>query len=157
MIEHLEWPSLEKRRKDARLAMLYKIEHDKVALTKEGRLMQPTWLSRNMHDKSSNSSNQKWLQEILIFPRTTRDWNTLPPGVESAPSVEALTTSLTKLNKIIKLGDGGRGGGLYAHLIHGIIIISLIVVIIRQKQKQKHNLKRLRGRTKPIIPFYNHL
>lgn len=111
-----------------------------------------------MHDKSflipaSRSDNRKY----SFFQRSIKNWNALPPGVESAPSVEAFTASLTRLNKIIKLGDGGRGDGLYAHLIHGIIIISLIVVIIRQKQKQKHNLKRLRGRTIPIIPFYNHL
>jgi hypothetical protein len=38
MLEHLEWKSLEQRRKDARLTMMYKITNEKVAIPKEGRL-----------------------------------------------------------------------------------------------------------------------
>jgi hypothetical protein len=51
MLEHLEWKSLEQRRKDARLTMMYKITNEKVAIPKEGRLIPPKRLSRNMHDK----------------------------------------------------------------------------------------------------------
>ena len=52
MLEHLEWKSLEQRRKDARLTMMYKITNEKVAIPKEGRLIPPKRLLRNMHDKS---------------------------------------------------------------------------------------------------------
>jgi DNA topoisomerase VI subunit A len=34
MLQHLEWCSLEDRRRDARLVMMYKISHDKVAVSK---------------------------------------------------------------------------------------------------------------------------
>jgi hypothetical protein len=37
MLEHLEWKSLEQRRKDTRLTMMYKITNEKVAIPKEGR------------------------------------------------------------------------------------------------------------------------
>jgi hypothetical protein len=52
MLEHLEWKSLEQRRKDARLTMMYKITNEKVTIPKEGRLIPPKQLSRNIHDKS---------------------------------------------------------------------------------------------------------
>jgi hypothetical protein len=34
MLEHLEWKSLEQRRKDARLTMMYKITNEKVTIPK---------------------------------------------------------------------------------------------------------------------------
>jgi hypothetical protein len=52
MLQHFERKSLEQRRKDARLTMMYKITNEKVAIPKEGRLIPPKRLSRNMHDKS---------------------------------------------------------------------------------------------------------
>ena len=52
MLQHLNWNSLENRRKEARLALFYKIEHDKVAISKEGRLVRPRRMTRNIHDRS---------------------------------------------------------------------------------------------------------
>jgi hypothetical protein len=47
MLEHLEWKSLEQRRKDARLTMMYKITNEKVAIPKEGRLLPPKRLKKH--------------------------------------------------------------------------------------------------------------
>jgi hypothetical protein len=99
MLEHLDWKSLEQRRKDARLTMMYKITNEKVAIPKEGRLIPPKRLSRNMHDKSfqippAASDYRKY----SFFPCTIRNWNALPPGVVTAPPVEVFKASLTKLN-----------------------------------------------------------
>ncbi|XP_071170901.1 uncharacterized protein [Mytilus edulis] len=99
MLNHLEWRSLEQRRKDARLTMLFKIVNEKVAVTKEDRLIPPKRLSRNMHNRSFQipaASND--YRKFSFFPRTIKDWNSLPPGVVSAPSVEAFKASVTKLN-----------------------------------------------------------
>ena len=49
MLQHLEWRSLENRRRDARLVMMYKISHDKVAVSKRDRLSPPLRHSINMH------------------------------------------------------------------------------------------------------------
>ncbi|VDI17481.1 Hypothetical predicted protein [Mytilus galloprovincialis] len=73
--------------------------NEKVAVTKEDRLIPPTRLSRNMHDRSFQipaASND--YRNFSFFPRTIKDWNSLPPGVVSAPSVEAFKASVTKLN-----------------------------------------------------------
>jgi hypothetical protein len=91
MLEHLEWKSLEQRRKDARLTMMYKITNEKVAIPKEGRLIPPKRLSRNMHDKSFQiPSAASDYRKYSFFP--------LPPGVVTVQSVEACKASLTKLN-----------------------------------------------------------
>ena len=98
MLQHLEWRSLEWRRKDARLALFYKIENDKVAIEKEGRLARPRRITRNMHDKSYQlPSARSDYRKYSYFPRTIRDLNALPPGIMSAPSLEAFNASVTKL------------------------------------------------------------
>jgi hypothetical protein len=99
MLEHLEWKSLEQRRKVARLTMMHKITNEKVAIPREGRLIPPKRLSIHMHVKSfqipSAASNYR---KYSFFSRTIRDWTALPPGVVTTPSVDASKASLTKLN-----------------------------------------------------------
>ena len=99
MLEHLEWKSLEQRRKVARLTMMYKITNEKVTIPKEERLIPPKRLSINMHDKSfqiplAASDYMKYSS----CSRTIRDWYALPPGIVTTPSVEPFKASLTKLN-----------------------------------------------------------
>jgi hypothetical protein len=99
MLEHLEWKSLEQRRKVARLTMMYKITNEKVTIPKEERIIPPKRLSINMHDKSfqiplAASDYMKYSS----CSRTIRDWYALPPGIVTTPSVEAFKASLTKLN-----------------------------------------------------------
>jgi hypothetical protein len=53
-----------------------------------------------MNDKSFQiPSAASDYRKYSFFPRTIRDWNARPPGVITAPSVEASNkASLTKLN-----------------------------------------------------------
>jgi hypothetical protein len=52
-----------------------------------------------MHDKSFQiSSAASDYRKYSFFQQTIRDWNALPPGVVTVPSVEAFKASLTKLN-----------------------------------------------------------
>jgi hypothetical protein len=48
----LKWRSLEDRRRDARLVMMHKIPHDKVAVSESDRLSPPLRHSRNMYSRS---------------------------------------------------------------------------------------------------------
>jgi hypothetical protein len=99
MLEHLEWKSLEQRRKVARLTMMYKITKEKVAIPMEGRLIPPKRLSINMHDNSFQiPSAASDYRKYSFFSRTIRVWYALPPGIVTTPSVEAFKASLTKLN-----------------------------------------------------------
>jgi hypothetical protein len=98
MLDHLGWRSLERRRKDARLALLYKIEYERVAISKEERLIRPKRLTRNMHDRSYLiPSTRSDYRKYSFFPHTIRDWNALPPGIVSATSPEAFKASVAKL------------------------------------------------------------
>jgi hypothetical protein len=72
----------------------------------------PKRLSRNMNDKSFQiPSAASDYRKYSFFPRTIRDWNARPPGVITAPSVEAFKQSLTdkaELNSYIFWGRGVR-------------------------------------------------
>ena len=89
MLQHLEWRSLEDRRKDARLVMMYKISHDKVAVSKSDRLSPPLRHSRNMHSRSYQVPLCRTQQrKASFFHRTTVDWNRLPQTAVLSDSVE---------------------------------------------------------------------
>ena len=81
--------TLEQRTKEPRLHMLYKIHNNKVAISKENRLIPPSRLSRNMHNLSFQIPNTNSdYRKFSFFPRTIRDWNALPPDIVSAGSLE---------------------------------------------------------------------
>ena len=52
MLQRFSWRSLEDRRKDARLVIIYKIANENVDMTKKDRLKPPLRQSRNMHSTS---------------------------------------------------------------------------------------------------------
>ena len=79
MLQHLEWHSLEDRRRDAHFVMMYKISHDKVAVSKSDLLSPLLRHSRNMHSRSYQVPLCRTQQrKASFFPRTTVDWNRLP-------------------------------------------------------------------------------
>ena len=49
MIEHLDWQSLEHRRRTSRLTMMHKIVNDRVAINKQHRLIPPQRRTRHTH------------------------------------------------------------------------------------------------------------
>ena len=61
MLEHLEWKSLEQRRKDTRLTMMYKITNEKVAIPKEGRLIPPERLEKHARQKLPDTISSQQL------------------------------------------------------------------------------------------------
>ena len=79
MLQHLKWRSLEDRRRDAHLVMMYRISHDKVAVSKSDRLSSPLRHSRNMHSHSYQAPLCKTQQgKASFFLCTIVDWNRLP-------------------------------------------------------------------------------
>lgn len=96
MLEDLEWENLERRRQLARLAMLYKIDRQLVAVDSR-KLLPPVRRTRNMHPKSfqipsCNTDYRKW----SFFPRTIREWNNLPPDLVQAGSPDAFKAQVAK-------------------------------------------------------------
>ena len=88
MLTTIEWKPLEQR-KEARLHILYKIFNKEVAISSENGLLPPSRLSRTMHNLSFQipSTNSDY-RKFSFFPRTIRDWNSLPPDIAAAWSLE---------------------------------------------------------------------
>ena len=98
LIDQLNWRKLADRRVDARLAMLYKIIHEKVAISKTNRLIPPHRLSRNMHTQSFQMpSCRTQLRQNSFFPRTIKAWNNLPLNTVMCDSVESFRTAVSAL------------------------------------------------------------
>jgi len=79
LLQHLNCRSLEDRRKDAWLVMIYKIANENVAITKKDRLKPPLRQSWNMHPLS-----------FIIPPCKTQqisDWKHLPQPIDMSRSV----------------------------------------------------------------------
>jgi hypothetical protein len=90
-LENLKWQTLEERRTNARLTMLYKIKKNKEVNIEADHKLIPT--NRKLINTNSNcfqipSCNSTTRKESF-YPRTVRDWNTLPNSVTSASSVES--------------------------------------------------------------------
>lgn len=96
MLNHLNWRSLADRRTDARLIMLYKISNNLVGIQKIDRLIQPLRQSRNMHSFSFQlpfCRTQIWQQSF--FPRTIKNWNSLPLSIVASDSVESFKAAVS--------------------------------------------------------------
>ena len=95
MLHHLNWDSLEHRRRIARLVMFYKIVNELVAIDKS-RLTPPIRRTRHTHDlayqlPSCTSDYRKY----SYFPRTIKEWNSLPPGIVSAKTPDAFKAQVS--------------------------------------------------------------
>jgi hypothetical protein len=99
MLQHLKWRSLEDRRRDARLVMMFTICHDKVAVSKSDRLSPSLRHSRNMHSQSYQVPLCRTQQRKASFsPRTIVDWNHLPHIAVFSVSVESFRGAITSSN-----------------------------------------------------------
>ena len=98
MLSHLEWPTLTKRREEARLIVMYKLVHVLVA-TNICLYTTPSQRStRSTHPYSFiRIPSQTDAYRMSYFPRTVIDWNKLPLGVVTAPSLDAFKDRLVGL------------------------------------------------------------
>ena len=93
MLTSLGWPTLEERRRNNRLIMLFKIQHNLVGID-------PT---RYLTDSDARTRGSKFRQDQTyhraiwhtFFPRTTSEWNHLPMNTSSAPSLEVFRSRLS--------------------------------------------------------------
>ena len=78
MLEQLQWPSLEQRRKELRIRFFIKILQNKVAVSKK-HLVPATERPRRTHPYQLKLITcNKNFRKFSFFPRTIRDWNALP-------------------------------------------------------------------------------
>ena len=99
MINHLSWPSLELRRKVARLTLLYKMTNNLVMMSTRSLLVCAPRGLRSVPPHALMSLSRiptRLYQTNSFFPRTVADWNELPYQIASAPSLEAFKASVVK-------------------------------------------------------------
>ena len=93
ILQELSWPSLEHRRRAARLGVLYKIDSG-LAAVKCPFLKQQPQRTRLTHTKRPCRADYRLNS---FFPTTVRDWNTLPPETVKAPSSGVFVSRVAKL------------------------------------------------------------
>ncbi|KAK7088841.1 hypothetical protein V1264_024395 [Littorina saxatilis] len=84
MLNNLGWETLEKRRENNRLMMLYKIKHKMVGIDEKNYLH-----SSDARTRGDGLRQQQDFHKAIcntFFPRTISNWNHLPTTTTSAPS-----------------------------------------------------------------------
>ena len=94
MVEDLGWESLQDRRYIARLSLLYKMQHGLVDVDTSSYLQQGDSRTRGSRGFFQERINSE-VDYNSFFPRTIREWNSLPADVTAATSLEEFRSSLT--------------------------------------------------------------
>ena len=99
MLQDLGWRSLEQRRADARLTLLYKIHHGHVPINASKYPRPMTRTSRHSHSDSyiplstSTSSHR-----LSFFPRTITQWNSLPQSIFDTNNLTLFKYSVSSIS-----------------------------------------------------------
>lgn len=97
MMKNLGWDSLQSRRQDNRLAMLYRIENDLIDINRTDFLRSGDSRTRGGH-KFYQQRITCDIYRNSFFPRTIREWNSLPTSVAEAGSLEDFRLRLHSTN-----------------------------------------------------------
>ena len=93
MVEDLHWESLEERRRQNRLSMMFRFNQNLVDLPMDRYLRASDSRTRGSHKFFQERSRQP-IYYNSFFPRTVREWNTLPTRVVSAASLDEFRSLL---------------------------------------------------------------
>jgi len=95
MLDHLKWNSLETRRNIAKVTMLYTVTHNLVAINPDFYISSQTSITRHGHSlwyKPFSTSTDYF--KFSFFPHTVVLWNTLPPDIVSASSLDKFKSQI---------------------------------------------------------------
>ena len=99
MLRDRGWKSLEQRRADSRLTLLYKIYNGHVPINASKHLRSNTRRSRYSHSNSfiplSTSTSS---QRLTFFPRTTNQWNILPQSIFDNADLTSFKHSVSSIS-----------------------------------------------------------
>ena len=94
MVNSLKWEPLEVRRRNSRLQMLYRITNNLVDLDRN-----KFFKHSDRRTRGAQRIHQEHSQHPILFssffPRTIRDWNSLPTTLTNSPSLEAFRSGLS--------------------------------------------------------------
>lgn len=93
MVEDLGWQTLEAKRCNLRLMMLFKIQHGLVDITPGDVLRRHDRRTRGAHRLYQPAASQN-VYKFSFYPRTIRQWNALPTAVTDSVTLEAFKVAL---------------------------------------------------------------
>ena len=97
MLSELEWPTLQSRRQQIRLAMLYRIRFGLVDIKWDDHLIPSTSVTRGHSCRFWTPVSSSHILSFSFFPRTSREWNTLKEDPSGFPSLDAFKTALREV------------------------------------------------------------
>ena len=95
ILQDLGWPTLETRRKAARLILLFKILHGEAAVAIPDYIQRTTVSTRQYHpNRFSRVSTSTDAYKYSFIPRTIADWSQLPQSVIQTSTTGAFRTQV---------------------------------------------------------------
>ena len=108
MMVELGWPSLEERRKEARLILFYKVTKGLVAINPTEYLIPQTTCTRKANTQNFQYHHTNTRQFAnSFFPDTKKYWNTLPDDAVNAQTVDSFKTILRVIQDYSKFLSPG--------------------------------------------------
>ncbi|KAI8511868.1 hypothetical protein Bbelb_109680 [Branchiostoma belcheri] len=100
MIDQLQWLSLQARRRNSRLAMLYKMQHGLACVSCDSLNPLPASNTRRRRGHSQQYQQLSCRTNYRFnsfLPRTIRDWNPLPEDIIQSPSLATFASKVSNL------------------------------------------------------------
>lgn len=98
MREQLNLPTLEERRKRARLSMFYKIANNKIAIPIPDYIKpRERTTRRSQQQRYMRLGSSMDTYKFSYFPRTLKDWDELPQIIVELPSLEQFKVALERI------------------------------------------------------------
>ena len=98
MLNCLSWPTLEERRRQYRLAVMYRILHNQVDIHWQSFLTKTSSCTRGHSCRLFVPFCKNCVYASSFFPRTSKDWNNLTFDPADAPSLDIFTRKLRNDN-----------------------------------------------------------
>ena len=111
MLQQLGWKNLASRRKDLRLALLYKVIHHLIAVPVDERFLitGDTRLRANHQHKFRHLPSSCAQFKNSFYPRTIPEWNALSKDIVEAPSIDAFKNRLSPTAQTAKPAHSAAG------------------------------------------------
>ena len=99
MLQDLNWRTLDQRRIDSRLVLLYKVTYDLVAIPAQDFLIRNTRQSSRNHPMAYRQILAlRDYYKFTFFPRTIIHWNALPLHIPVLPTLAQFSTAVCQIN-----------------------------------------------------------
>ena len=98
MLQDLNWRTLDQRRIDSRLVLLYKVTYDLVAIPASDYLIRNTRPSSRNHSYAYRQiTTLRDYYKYTFFPRTIIHWNALPPHIPVLPTLAQFSIAVCQI------------------------------------------------------------